>query len=118
MAEKAVTEVYRRTDGKWAWHAVASNNRIVASDGGQGYENRGDAEAMMERVLGGAFATERPTVEHLAQMVAANLVEAADDIGLTVVDAAADITLDVRVLAQLSLPVAERLARQLWGVPA
>lgn len=45
-------EVFRRTDGRWAWHAMADNNEIVASDAGQGYENRGDAELMMVRVLG------------------------------------------------------------------
>jgi uncharacterized protein YegP (UPF0339 family) len=36
-------EYYRRADGKWDWRVVASNNRIVGTSGGQGYENKGDA---------------------------------------------------------------------------
>lgn len=42
----ATIEVYRRTDGKWAWRLVASNGNIIATDGGQGYENRADCEDM------------------------------------------------------------------------
>lgn len=49
-------EVFERADGRWAWHAVAGNHHIVASDAGQGYENQADAEAMMTRILGGEFA--------------------------------------------------------------
>lgn len=40
------TEVYKRADGLWAWRVVAENGNIVATDGGQGYENRADCEHM------------------------------------------------------------------------
>ena len=37
---------YRRMgDRKWAWRLVADNNEIIATDGGQGYENKADAMA-------------------------------------------------------------------------
>lgn len=49
-------EVYQRADGRWAWRLVAANGRIIATDGGQGYENRADAEAMARDVVGGAYA--------------------------------------------------------------
>lgn len=35
-------EVYRRADGLWAWRLKAKNGRIIATDGGQGYERRHD----------------------------------------------------------------------------
>jgi hypothetical protein len=57
-----IAEVFERADGKWAWHARAANQEIVASDAGQGYENRADAEAMMGRVLGGRYALGGPLV--------------------------------------------------------
>lgn len=37
------TEVYRRTDDRWAWRAIAGNGQVIATDGGQGFENRTDA---------------------------------------------------------------------------
>jgi uncharacterized protein YegP (UPF0339 family) len=46
-------EFYQRTDGKWAWRVVAGNGRIIATDGGQGYENREDCEAGAALVMGG-----------------------------------------------------------------
>lgn len=49
-------EVFARTDGTWAWRAIAANNQIVGSDAGQGYVDRAEAEAMMRRVLGGEYA--------------------------------------------------------------
>lgn len=36
-------EFYQREDKKWAWRMVARNGNIVATDGGQGYENLRDA---------------------------------------------------------------------------
>jgi uncharacterized protein YegP (UPF0339 family) len=35
-------EVFQREDGRYAWRAIAWNGEIVATDGGQGYENRVD----------------------------------------------------------------------------
>ncbi len=32
-------EVYRHADGLYAWRFKASNGQIIATDGGQGYEN-------------------------------------------------------------------------------
>lgn len=44
-------EVYPRKDGKWAWRVRASNGQIVATDGGQGYNNKQDAINMADRIL-------------------------------------------------------------------
>lgn len=41
--------VFKRIDGRYAWHMVAQNGQIIATDGGQGYENRADAEEMASR---------------------------------------------------------------------
>lgn len=38
--------VYKRDDGKWAWHRKSENGHIVATDGGQGYEDRAEALRM------------------------------------------------------------------------
>lgn len=46
--------LYKRTDGKWAWRLVVNGN-IVATDGGQGYENEQDARSMADRIIGGEF---------------------------------------------------------------
>jgi len=51
MAERVL---YKRTDGRWAWRLVSSGN-IIATDGGQGYENEGDARSMADRVIGGEY---------------------------------------------------------------
>lgn len=40
-------QIYRRDDGKYAWRIKAGNNEIVATDGGQGYENLADCEALV-----------------------------------------------------------------------
>lgn len=47
--------VYKRKDGKWAWN-LKVNGRVVATDGGQGYENQADARSMADRIIGGEFA--------------------------------------------------------------
>ncbi|MDP9336369.1 MAG: YegP family protein [Actinomycetota bacterium] len=52
MAERVVIE---RADGKWGWHLKADNNKIIATDGNQGYENEGDARDMADRIIGGEF---------------------------------------------------------------
>lgn len=45
------TEVFRRSDGKYAWRMVAGNGRIIATDGGQGYERRIDAISMVRELF-------------------------------------------------------------------
>lgn len=50
-------EVYRRKDGKWAWRVRALNNKIVAVDGAQGYEHKGDAMQMAEEITSGGPMT-------------------------------------------------------------
>lgn len=45
---------YQREDGRWAWRLV-SNGNIIATDGGQGYENRDDAAEMYEKVVSGVY---------------------------------------------------------------
>lgn len=46
--------LYQRADKKWAWRLTV-NGRIVATDGGQGYENKADARNMADRIIGGEF---------------------------------------------------------------
>ncbi|WP_168217862.1 DUF1508 domain-containing protein [Occultella kanbiaonis] len=47
--------VYKRADGRWAWNLKADNGLIIATDGGQGYENEGDARTIADAVVGGAY---------------------------------------------------------------
>jgi uncharacterized protein YegP (UPF0339 family) len=54
MAE-ATFEVYRRADGRWAWHLKAANGYIIATDGGQGYENQQDAQSIGLKVVTGGY---------------------------------------------------------------
>lgn len=49
-------ETYERADGRWGWRLIAGNGRTIATDGGQGYENRADCEAMGAAVVSGAYA--------------------------------------------------------------
>jgi uncharacterized protein YegP (UPF0339 family) len=57
MAKREVrAEVFKRSDGTYAWHAVAANHQVVAGDQGQGYVDQAEADEMMRRVLGGEFA--------------------------------------------------------------
>lgn len=56
MAERVL---YRRGDGKWAWRLVANNGDIIATDGGQGYENEDDARSMADRIIGVISRTPR-----------------------------------------------------------
>lgn len=53
MAAKRV--VIEREDKKWGWHLKAENGSIIATDGGQGYENEAGCRAMADRVIGGEF---------------------------------------------------------------
>lgn len=41
---------YKRADGRWAWR-LTSGSDIVATDGGQGYENYTDCQAMADKVV-------------------------------------------------------------------
>lgn len=52
MAERLV---YQRSDRKWAWN-LKSNGNIIATDGGQGYENESDARTMADKVVGGQYS--------------------------------------------------------------
>lgn len=47
----AVLHCYKRTDGKWAWRLTADNGSVVAVDGGQGYNNYSDCQAMADKVV-------------------------------------------------------------------
>lgn len=38
-----------------AWQLTADNGQVIATDGGQGYENEADARAMAARIIGGDF---------------------------------------------------------------
>jgi len=47
--------LYQQADKKWAWRLV-SNGNIIATDGGQGYENEADARNMANKIIGGEYA--------------------------------------------------------------
>jgi uncharacterized protein YegP (UPF0339 family) len=53
MAARA--EVFKRNDGRYGWRLIASNEQTIATDGGQGYENKSDATAMARRVKSGEW---------------------------------------------------------------
>lgn len=42
--------IYRDAKGEWRWRIKADNGDIVA-DSGEGYERRGDAVAMLRRIV-------------------------------------------------------------------
>ena len=46
-------ELDRRPDGKCAWRIEAGNRRVVATDGGQGYESRTHARTTLQKVIRG-----------------------------------------------------------------
>lgn len=48
-------QIYKRTDGKWAFRVRAINGEIVATDGGQGYSARSDAESTLQKLLRGEY---------------------------------------------------------------
>ncbi len=48
-------EVYKRTDGKWAFRVKAGNHEVVATDGGQGYSNKSDAKSTLEKLMRGDY---------------------------------------------------------------
>lgn len=47
--------VFQREDDKWAWHLAADNGRIIATDGGEGYDNDDDCREMADRIISGGF---------------------------------------------------------------
>ena len=53
MAERLV---YQRSDGKWAWRLSADNGAVIATDGGQGYDNVDDCRSIADRITSGEFA--------------------------------------------------------------
>lgn len=54
MAARA--EIYKRADGKtWGWRLIAKNERIIATDGSQGYSAKAFCELMCKRVIGGEW---------------------------------------------------------------
>ncbi len=47
----------KRRDGTWGWALVGDNGgSIIATDGHQGYEDRGRAEAMAKKIVSGHYA--------------------------------------------------------------
>jgi uncharacterized protein YegP (UPF0339 family) len=55
QAAQQVLQVYKRADGKHAWR-LEVNGEIVATDGGQGYENAGDALKMGIQTVSGHYS--------------------------------------------------------------
>ncbi|MFF2631970.1 YegP family protein [Microbacterium sp. NPDC058021] len=49
-------DIYQRTDGLWAWRLTAPNGNIIATDGGQGYENKHDCELIAHAIAAGVYA--------------------------------------------------------------
>lgn len=49
-------EIYQRTDGRWAWRLRAGNGAIIATDGGQGYQNRSDCARIADAIVSGLYA--------------------------------------------------------------
>lgn len=54
MATNARRVIYMRDDGKWAWQ-LAVNGQVIATDAGQGYENKSECREMADRVIGGYY---------------------------------------------------------------
>jgi len=62
-------DIYQRTDNRWAWRLLADNGQVIATDGGQGYENRGDCARIAEAVVRGDYT---PTPDLLPAELAPN----------------------------------------------
>lgn len=46
-------EWFQRVDRRWDWHRLdAFNGQIIATSGGQGYEDEGECKRMARRVNG------------------------------------------------------------------
>jgi uncharacterized protein YegP (UPF0339 family) len=48
-------EIFKRADGNFGFRVKASNGQVVATDGGQGYANKGDARSTLEKLLSGGY---------------------------------------------------------------
>ena len=48
-------EIYKRSDGKYAFRVKASNGQVVATDGSQGYDSKSSARSTLERLLHGDY---------------------------------------------------------------
>jgi uncharacterized protein YegP (UPF0339 family) len=48
-------EVYKRTDGKWAFRVKASNGQTVATDGSQGYRTKAAAVSTLTKLMAGEY---------------------------------------------------------------
>ncbi|MEA2494801.1 MAG: hypothetical protein QOJ29_2712 [Thermoleophilaceae bacterium] len=48
-------QVYERADGKYAFRVKAANGEIVATDGGQGYDDEADAKETLEKLMRGDY---------------------------------------------------------------
>lgn len=59
----AVRLIYKRSDGKWAWNLKADNGYIVATDGGQGYENEEDCRTIADAVVSGMYAAAEKQID-------------------------------------------------------
>lgn len=55
MADAARFETYEREDGRWGWRLRHSNGDVLATDHGQGYENRNDCQRIGLKVCLGSF---------------------------------------------------------------
>jgi hypothetical protein len=51
MAERILVQ---RADMKWGWQLV-SNGNIIATDGGQGYENESYCRDIADKIIGGHY---------------------------------------------------------------
>lgn len=54
-------EIFQRSDRRWGWRIRAENGAIVATDGSQGYERRGDCARTGRAVLSGAYGDDTVT---------------------------------------------------------
>lgn len=48
-------EIFKRADGKFGFRVKASNGQVVATDGGQGYSDKSDAKATLQKLLNGEY---------------------------------------------------------------
>lgn len=54
--------LYVRDDGRRAWRLTADNDKVIATDGSQGYDNEDDARSMADRIIGGEFKDAKKTI--------------------------------------------------------
>lgn len=47
--------LYPRNDGKWGWRLEADDGRIIATDGGPGFDRESDARDTADKIIGGHF---------------------------------------------------------------